>query len=47
MSARMKFSGSARRLFWPLSITLLVVDCTTKRVVEAAVPMVGGAASPR
>ncbi|MBA2683791.1 MAG: signal peptidase II [Gemmatimonadaceae bacterium] len=36
----MRFSGSARRLFWPLSITLLVVDCTTKRVVEAAVPVV-------
>jgi signal peptidase II len=29
------------RIFWPLSIALVLVDCTTKRVVEASAPAVG------
>ncbi len=32
---------TALRLFWPLSIALVLVDCTTKRVVEAMAPVAG------
>jgi signal peptidase II len=33
--------SSSVRLFWPLTIVVVLVDCTTKRVVEAAAPVVG------
>jgi signal peptidase II len=34
-------SKARTRLFWPLALALLLVDCSTKRMVEASLPVAG------